>query len=287
MRRFGTDKVKNALISLGLPEDEAIRSKMFTRSVESAQKKVEGNNYDTRKSLLDYDNVMNQQREIVYRRRNELIDSDNVHKLVFEVFENAIADLIDGHIAPEGYLTEHDIEDILEVVNNNFLRFSKLTEDDLDKKDPNQVIDLIVEKVKEDYEKKLEGIPEVVVNEFEKAISLRVIDSAWVEHISTMEQLKEGIGLRGYAQSNPLTAYTEEGFDIFDKMQQDIDRTITTFLLRTVIDQTVQRKQTIGEGNQIKENEGKKEPVKSKKIGRNELCYCGSGKKYKQCHGKK
>ena len=287
MRRFGTDKVKNALISLGLPEDEAIRSKMFTRSVESAQKKVEGNNYDTRKSLLDYDNVMNQQREIVYRRRNELIDSDNVHKLVFEVFENAIADLIDGHIAPEGYLTEHDIEDILEVVNNNFLRFTKLTEDDLDKKDPNQVIDLIVEKVKEDYEKKLEGIPEVVVNEFEKAISLRVIDSAWVEHISTMEQLKEGIGLRGYAQSNPLTAYTEEGFDIFDKMQQDIDRTITTFLLRTVIDQNVQRKQTIGEGNQIKENEGKKEPVKSKKIGRNELCYCGSGKKYKQCHGKK
>ena len=287
MRRFGTDKVKNALISVGLPEDEAIRSKMFTRSVESAQKKVEGNNYDTRKSLLDYDNVMNQQREIVYRRRNELIDSDDVHKLVFEVFENTIADLIDGHIAPEGYLTEHDIEDILEVVNNNFLRFSKLTEDDLDKKDPNQVIDLIVEKVKEDYEKKLEGIPEVVVNEFEKAISLRVIDSAWVEHISTMEQLKEGIGLRGYAQSNPLTAYTEEGFDIFDKMQQDIDRTITTFLLRTVIDQTVQRKQTIGEGNQIKENEGKKEPVKSKKIGRNELCYCGSGKKYKQCHGKK
>ncbi|MBE6159089.1 MAG: preprotein translocase subunit SecA [Firmicutes bacterium] len=287
MRRFGTDKVKNALISVGLPEDEAIRSKMFTRSVESAQKKVEGNNYDTRKSLLDYDNVMNQQREIVYRRRNELIDSDNVHKLVFEVFENTIADLIDGHIAPEGYLTEHDIEDILEVVNNNFLRFSKLTEDDLDKKDPNQVIDLIVDRVKEDYEKKLEGIPEVVVNEFEKAISLRVIDAAWVEHISTMEQLKEGIGLRGYAQSNPLTAYTEEGFDIFDKMQQDIDRTITTFLLRTVIDQTVQRKQTIGEGNQIKENEGKKEPVKSKKIGRNELCYCGSGKKYKQCHGKK
>ena len=287
MRRFGTDKVKNALISVGLPEDEAIRSKMFTRSVESAQKKVEGNNYDTRKSLLDYDNVMNQQREIVYRRRNELIDSENVHKLVFEVFENTIADLIDGHIAPEGYLTEHDIEDILEVVNNNFLRFSKLTEDDLDKKDPNQVIDLIVDKVKADYEKKLEGIPEVVVNEFEKAISLRVIDSAWVEHISTMEQLKEGIGLRGYAQSNPLTAYTEEGFDIFDKMQQDIDRTITTFLLRTVIDQTVQRKQTIGEGNQIKENEGKQVPVKSKKIGRNELCYCGSGKKYKQCHGKK
>jgi preprotein translocase subunit SecA len=287
MRRFGTDKVKNALISVGLPEDEAIRSKMFTRSVESAQKKVEGNNYDTRKSLLDYDNVMNQQREIVYRRRNELIDSENVHKLVFEVFENTIADLIDGHIAPEGYLTEHDIEDILEVVNNNFLRFSKLTEDDLDKKDPNQVIDLIVDRVKEDYEKKLEGIPEVVVNEFEKAISLRVIDSAWVEHISTMEQLKEGIGLRGYAQSNPLQAYTEEGFNIFDKMQQDIDRTIATFLLRAEINPSVQRKQTIGEGNQIKENEGKKEPVKSKKIGRNELCYCGSGKKYKQCHGKK
>ena len=287
MRRFGTDKVKNMLISLGLPEDEAIRSKTFTRSVESAQKKVEGNNYDTRKSLLDYDNVMNQQREIVYRRRNQLIDSEDVHSLVFEVFENTVADLIDSHIAPEGYLTEHDIEDILEVVNNNFLKFSKLTEEDLDKKDPNKVIDFIVEKVKVDYEKKLEKVPEVVVNEFEKAISLRVIDAAWVEHISTMEQLKEGIGLRGYAQSNPLQAYTEEGFNIFDKMQQDIDRNIAVFLLRAEINPSVQRKQTIGEGNQIKENEGKKEPVKSKKIGRNELCYCGSGKKYKQCHGKK
>ena len=287
MRRFGTDKVKKALISVGLPEDEAIRSKMFTRSVESAQKKVEGNNYDTRKSLLDYDNVMNQQREIVYRRRNELIDSEDVHKLIFETIENAVADLIDLHIAPEGYLTEHDIEDIVEVVNNNFLKFSKIKEDDLDKKDPNQVIDFIFNKIKEDYEKKLENIPDVVVNEFEKAISLRVIDAAWVEHISTMEQLKEGIGLRGYAQSNPLQAYTEEGFNIFDKMQQDIDKSIATFLLRAEINPSVQRKQTIGEGDQIKENEGKKEPVKSKKIGRNELCYCGSGKKYKQCHGKK
>ena len=287
MVRFGTDRFKDILSAAGLGTTINMRSKTMTRNVESAQKKVEGNNYDTRKSLLDYDKVMNQQRQIVYKRRNDLIDSENVHEMVYQIFENTVADLIDGHIAPEGYLTEHDIEDILEVVNNNFLRFSKITEEDLDKKDPNQVIDLILDKVKADYEKKLDGIPEVVVNEFEKAISLRVIDSAWVEHISTMEQLKEGIGLRGYAQSNPLTAYTEEGFDIFDKMQEDVDRTITTFLLRTVINQTVQRKQTIGEGNQIKENEGKQEPVKSKKIGRNELCYCGSGKKYKQCHGKK
>ena len=287
MRRFGTEKVKGMLIALGLPEDEAIRSKTFTKSVESAQKKVEGNNYDMRKSLLDYDNVMNQQREIVYRRRNELIDSEDTQKLIYEVFENRIADLIDAHIAPEGYLTEHDIEDILEVVNNDLLKFNKIEDKDIEGKEPNDVIDFIVDKVKKDYEKKLENIPESVVHEFEKAISLRVIDAAWVEHISTMEQLREGIGLRGYAQTNPLQVYTEEGFDIFDRMQQNIDQNIATFLLKAEVNQRVERKQTIGEQSAIKENEGKQGPVRVNKIGRNDPCYCGSGKKYKQCHGKK
>mgnify|MGYP002858809911 CR=1 FL=1 len=286
MRRFGTEKVKGMLIALGLPEDEAIRSRTFTKSVESAQKKVEGNNYDMRKSLLDYDNVMNQQREIIYRRRNELIDSEDTQKLIYEVFENRVADLIDAHIAPEGYLTEHDIEDILEVVNNNLLRFNKIEDKDIEGKEPNDVIDFIVDKVKNDYEKKLENIPESVIHEFEKAISLRVIDAAWVEHISTMEQLREGIGLRGYAQTNPLQAYTEEGFNIFDQMQQAIDARIATFLLKAEVNANVERKQTIGEQSQIKENEGKQKPIKKTKIGRNDPCPCGSGKKYKQCHGK-
>ena len=286
MKRFGTDKIKNMLIALGLPEDEAIRSKRFTKAIESAQKKVEGNNYDMRKNLLDYDNVMNQQREIIYRRRNELIDIEDTQKLIYEVFEIRVADLIDAHIPPEGYLTEHDIEDILEEVNNNLLKYQDITEEDIKDKKPDEVIDLIVEKVKEDYEKKIDNIPEAVIHEFEKAISLRMIDAAWVEHISTMEQLREGIQLRGYAQTNPLQAYTEEGFNIFDQMQQNIDARIATFLLKAEINQSVERKQTIGEQGAIKENEGKQKPIKKTKIGRNDPCPCGSGRKYKMCHGK-
>ena len=286
MRRFGTDKIKNMLIALGLPEDEAIRSKRFTKAIESAQKKVEGNNYDTRKNLLDYDNVMNQQREIIYRRRNELIDAEDTKNLIYEVFEIRVADLIDAHIPPEGYLTEHDIEDVLEEVNNNLLKYQSIEDKDIKDKKPEEVIDYIVEKIKEDYEKKLDTVPEVIVNEFQKAISLRMIDAAWVEHISTMEQLREGIQLRGYAQTNPLQAYTEEGFNIFDQMQQAIDARIATFLLKAEVNANVERKQTIGEQGQIKENEGKQKPIKKTKIGRNDPCPCGSGKKYKMCHGK-
>ena len=286
MRRFGTDKIKNMLIALGLPEDEAIRSKRFTKAIESAQKKVEGNNYDTRKNLLDYDNVMNQQREIIYRRRNELIDAEDTKNLTYEVFEMRVADLIDAHIPPEGYLTEHDIEDILEEVNNNLLKYQNINEDDIKDKKPEETIDFIIEKVKEDYEKKLNTVPEVVVNEFQKAIALRMIDAAWVEHISTMEQLREGIQLRGYAQTNPLQAYTEEGFNIFDQMQQTIDARIATFLLKAEVSANVERKQTIGEQGQIQQNEGKQKPVKKTKVGRNDPCPCGSGKKYKQCCGK-
>ncbi len=285
MRRFGTDKIKNMLISLGMPEDEAIRSKTFTRSIESAQKKVEGNNYDTRKNLLDYDNVMNQQREIIYKRRNELIDLENIKDIIYEVFENRVADLIDVHIPPEGYLTEHDIEDIVEEVNNNLLKYQKVKTDDFDGKKPDEVIDMIYKKAIEDYEKKIDTIPEVVIREFEKAISLRVMDAAWVEHISTMEQLREGIGLRGYAQSNPLQAYTEEGFALFDQMQQNIDAQISAYILKAEINRQVERKQTMNP-EETEDKDGKKKPFKANKIGRNDPCPCGSGKKYKQCCGK-
>jgi preprotein translocase subunit SecA len=286
MRRFGTEKIKNMLISLGISETEAIRSKTFTRSIESAQKKVEGNNYDMRKNLLDYDNVMNSQREIIYRRRNELIDTENVSDIIYAIFESHVAALIDDHIPPEGYLTASDVDDILEEVNNNLLKNKKITVNELDVKNPDAVIDYIVKTIKEDYQNKLKDIPTGVVNEFEKAITLRVIDSAWVEHISTMEQLREGIGLRGYGQMNPLQAYTEEGFNLFDKLQDSIDAKVSMYLLKAEINKNVERKQTIkGEENNNDETV-KNTPVHVKKVGRNDPCPCGSGLKYKNCCGR-
>ena len=284
MRRFGTDRIKMMLQSLGVDDDMAIRSKTLTKSIETAQKRVEGNNYDIRKSLLDYDNVLNEQREIIYNKRNEIIDNESISQTVMDTFKETINVLCENHIAPEGHLTENDKSEIVEYVNTNFLKKQNLkVEDIIDLKDkdvPEYISSLVIK----DYEEKVKGLP--VRNEFERAISLRVIDSNWVEHMNTMEHLKEGIGLRGYSQTNPVQAYTMEGFELFDKLLDKIDNDISVFLLKAEIRQNTEMKQTIkGSANDGKEKI-KSTPKKVTKIGRNDPCPCGSGRKYKQCCGK-
>ena len=284
MRRFGTDKIKMMLQSFGVDDDMAIRSKALTKSIETAQKRVEGNNYDIRKSLLDYDNVLNEQREIIYNKRNEIIDNESISQTVIDTFKETIDVLCENHIAPEGHLTENDKSEIVEYVNTNFLKKQNLkVEDIIDLKDKD-VSEYISSLVIKDYEEKVKGLP--VRNEFERAISLRVIDSNWVEHMNTMEHLKEGIGLRGYSQTNPVQAYTMEGFELFDKLLDKIDNDISVFLLKAEIRQNTEMKQTIkGSANDGKEKI-KSTPKKVTKMGRNDPCPCGSGKKYKQCCGK-
>ncbi len=283
MRRFGTDRIKTMLETMGVG-DQAIRSKALTRSIESAQKKVEGNNYDIRKSLLDYDNVLNEQREIIYARRNEILDMDSIHERVIETFKNVVHGVCAGHIEPEGYLTEADKDDITEYVNNNYLKKNNLKFVDIkdlsDEETEKYIIDLVIK----DYEDKIKDVP--VSDDFEKAISLRVIDSNWVDHMSAMEHLKEGIGLRGYGQVNPVQAYTMEGFELFEDLLARIEAQTATFLLNAEIRQNVVRKQTLeGKANDGKEKE-KATPKRVNKIGRNDPCPCGSGKKYKNCCGK-
>ena len=283
MRRFGTERIKGMLESMGVG-DQAIRSKALTRSIESAQKKVEGNNYDIRKSLLDYDNVLNEQREIIYARRNEILDMDSIHERVLETFKNVVHDVCSGHIEPEGYLTEADKDDITEYVNNNYLKKNNLKFVDIKDLSDEDTEKFITDLVIKDYEEKIKDVP--VSDDFEKAISLRVIDSNWVEHMSAMEHLKEGIGLRGYGQVNPVQAYTMEGFDLFENLLMRIDNQTSAFLLNAEIRQNVTRKQTLeGKANDGKEK-AKAAPKRVNKIGRNDPCPCGSGRKYKMCCGK-
>ncbi|MDE5539490.1 MAG: preprotein translocase subunit SecA [Bacilli bacterium] len=283
MRRFGTDRIKVMLQNLGV-DDQAIRSKTLTRSIESAQKKVEGNNYDIRKSLLDYDNVLNEQREIIYARRNEVLDMESIHERVIETFKNVVADLCEKHLAPESYLTDSDKDEIVEYVNNNYLKSNNLKLIDIKDLTDDETVKFITDLVIDDYEKKIKDVP--VSDDFEKAITLRVIDSNWVDHMSAMEHLKEGIGLRGYGQVNPIQAYTMEGFELFDEFLTRIDNQIATFLLNAEIRQNIERKQTLdGKASDGKEKE-KKAPKRVNKIGRNDACPCGSGKKYKNCCGK-
>lgn len=289
MRRFGTEKIQSMLISIGFSDEQAIRSKTFTKSIETAQKKVEGNNYDTRKSLLDYDNVMNEQREIIYARRNEILDQENISERVQATFDNNISNLVEEHIEPEGYLTEDDKSEIVEYLNTNLIKTKKLDASELeDMKESDEISNYLIDKVKNDYKEKTKDIPSEIISDFEKAISLRVIDESWVDHINAMEHLREGIGLRGYAQTNPLQAYTMEGYELFDNLMANIESKISIYLLKAEVRQNTERKeQTSNRTVHDTHIKQKGTPLKNdKKVGRNDLCPCGSGKKYKQCCGK-
>ena len=284
MRRFGTERIKNMLTSLGIDETQAIRSKTLTKSIETAQKKVEGNNYDIRKTLLDYDNVLNEQREIIYARRNEILDQDSIHDSILGVFRNTITNLISSHFDKNGSISEDDLKELVEYVNTNYLKNNNLKIKDVKDLSDEELRDKIYDLIIKDYEVKMVDTP--VMNEFEKAISLRIIDSNWVEHMSAMEHLKEGIGLRGYSQTNPIQAYTMEGFEMFDDLLVKIEDLTAQFLLKAEVRQNTERTQTLkGTANDGKETV-KNTPKRVNKIGRNDPCPCGSGKKYKNCCGK-
>ena len=284
MRRFGTDRIKTMLTSLGIDESQAIRSGALTKSIETAQKKVEGNNYDIRKTLLDYDNVLNEQREIIYNRRNEILETESIHENILGVFKNTITNLVESHYSDNKKMALEDKQELVEFVNTNYLKNNDLTINMVEDLEDEALRDKLYDLVIKDYEKKM--IEEPVMNEFEKAISLRIIDSNWVDHMSAMEHLKEGIGLRGYSQTNPIQAYTMEGFEMFDNLLIKIEDLTAQFLLKSEVRQNTERKQTLnGVANDGKETV-KSAPKKVTKVGRNEMCPCGSGKKYKQCCGK-
>ena len=230
---------------------------------------------------------MNNQREIIYEKRNKILDSDSIHEMVLNTFRQHIGDLVNSHLAPEGRLVENDYTEILEFANNNLIK-EDLELDAINNKQPEEVIDVIAKKVISEFEAKLEELPEEVTAEFEKVITLQVLDNYWMEHINTMSHLREGIHLRGYAQEDPLRAYTMEGFDLFDSMMQKIDKDVSIFLLKAEIRHNIERKEVSKKKitNDIKEEGTKKAPKRVSKIGRNDPCPCGSGKKYKQCCGK-
>ena len=286
MVRFGTDKAKALLQRVGFDGELSLRNKMLSNSIESAQKRVEGNNFDMRKNLLQYDDVINQQREIIYDRRNEILDQDSIHDTIISTIKNFVDGLVHSHVQPDGTISGKDRNEILEMVNNNLVR-TPITLDDLEDMKEQEIIDFLIEKVIEEYENKIKELPVEIINDFEKAVALRVIDTHWMDHINTMSHLREGIGLRGYAQENPLRAYTLEGFELFDELLNVIDRDTTLFLLKAEIRQNTERKQ-VAKGTAVtdKSKEKNTPAKKTKKVGRNQKCPCGSGKKYKNCCGR-
>ena len=283
MVRFGTDSAKRLLQRVGFDGELSIRSKALSRSIESAQKRVEGNNFDTRKHLLEYDDVINNQRMIIYGQRNRILDSDSIHSMTLDHFKNHITNIVNSHLIDSNKLTGLDVSEILETVNENLLK-KDLSIDELEELDSESLIETIYEHVVEEYEDKIKDFPDELKNEFEKAISLRVIDTHWMDHINAMSLLREGIYLRQYAQENPLQAYTAEGYEMFDNLIATIDMDISRYLLNAEIRQNTEREQVIkGTPNEDKSKVKKQTPKRVQKVGRNDPCPCGSGKKYKNC----
>ena len=286
MVRFGTDRIKMMMQTLGFTEDQSIKSKTFSKAIATAQSRVEGNNFDIRKQLLQYDDVMNNQREIIYAKRNEILDNTSIHDTVLESIKNHVTDLVKSHVYPEGHLTDKDIEEIVDFANENLLR-KHLNVKDIKGRTEEEIIEIIYTIIVEEYEEKIKNVPKEISDEFEKVIVLNIIDKYWTEHINTMSHLREGIHLRSYGHDDPLRAYTVEGYEMFDNMLQNIDKDVTIFLVKSEIKQNIERKEVSKEKIT---NDGK-DAVKAKpkittKIGRNDPCPCGSGRKYKQCCGK-
>ena len=285
MIKFGSEKMKAVMETLGIKDDQAISNKMISKNIEAAQKKVEGFNFDRRKGLLDFDNVISKQREIIYNRRNEILDNDSIRDRVLDTFKEFVTNQVHSHLT-DGELTSNDVDNLMELFNARYLKKRKLKKEDFNK-DINELIDFIYEIVVDDYSKKLEDVPKDIQDDFEKSISLRCIDKNWMNQLDAMEALKEGVGLRGYAQSNPLQVYALEGFDLFDNMMANISAEISNFLLNAEVRQNIEREEVKNiKTNDVKEGVKSKPKKADKKVGRNDLCPCGSGKKYKNCCGK-
>ena len=286
MVRFGTDRAKMLLQRVGFDGELSIRSKSLSRSIESAQKRVEGNNFDTRKTLLQYDDVLNNQRGIIYEKRNKILDSESIHDDVLQSFYDHIEAFVKDHVNSDGNLTGLDVSEILESVNQNLLT-DPLEIKELEELDADSLTKTIYAEVIKEYDKRMSEVPEEIRNEFEKAVTLKVIDTHWMDHINEMSLLREGIHLRGYAQENPLRAYTAEGYEMFDNLLDTIDRDVTRFLLHAEVRQNTERQQVIkGKAVEDQNKVKKRQPKRVQKIGRNDPCPCGSGKKYKNCCGK-
>ncbi|MEC0183473.1 preprotein translocase subunit SecA [Paenibacillus peoriae] len=246
MKRFGADNVLNMMERLGFEEDQPIESRMITRAIESAQKRVEGNNFDQRKVVLQYDDVMNQQRAIIYKQRREVLESENIKEIVFDMIKPVIERVVEAHCGddiPENW----ELEAVAEYVNNNLLEENTLTRDDLWGKEREEMVEMIFEKVTDRYHSREEMIGEEMVREFEKVIVLRAVDSKWMDHIDAMDQLRQGIHLRAYGGTDPLREYQFEGFEMFHAMIGSIQEEVSTYIMKAQIESNQERQAVVDE----------------------------------------
>ncbi|MFC0525431.1 preprotein translocase subunit SecA [Pontibacillus salicampi] len=289
MRRFGSENMLNMMERLGMEEDQPIESKMVSRAVESAQKRVEGNNFDARKTLLAYDDVLRQQREVIYQQRNDVLESENLRDIIEEMLKSTIDRQVASHTQEEEE-ENWDLDALIDYLKGNVLEEGDITASDLKGNDPEEMKDIIMEKIKERYDQKEEELTSEQMREFEKVILLRTVDTKWMDHIDQMDQLRQGIHLRAYGQNDPLREYQFEGFAMFENMIAAIEEEVSKYVMKAQIRENLQRQEVakgataVSGDEDTNQKEKKRKPVKNTETtGRNEPCPCGSGKKYKHC----
>lgn len=243
MIRFGSERLQKMMSRLGLDDSTPIESKMVSRAVESAQKRVEGNNFDARKRILEYDEVLRKQREIIYNERNSIIDEEDSSQVVDAMLRSTLQRSINYYINTAD--DEPEYQPFIDYINDIFLQEGDITEDDIKGKDAEDIFEVVWAKIEAAYQSQ-KDILEEQMNEFERMILLRSIDSHWTDHIDTMDQLRQGIHLRSYAQQNPLRDYQNEGHELFDIMMQNIEEDTCKFILKSVVqvEDNIEREKT-------------------------------------------
>ena len=292
MRRFGSGRIKAFLDRMNLDEDEAvIKSKMLTRQVESAQKRVEGNNYDMRKQVLQYDDVMREQREIIYAERHDVITADrDLAPEIKAMIKRTINRAVDAHSRAD---REEGIKAILNFAKSNLVSEDSIKLADLENLDFEEIKEELYKRALVVYDAQIAKLhDEEAVKEFQKVLILMVVDNKWTDHIDALDQLRQSVGLRGYAQNNPVVEYQSEGFRMFQAMIGAIEFDVTRTMMKAQIHQqererSTERATTMAEKNISAQHVQAKSDIDYSNVKRNDLCPCGSGKKFKNCHGRK
>ena len=297
LRIFGADRLKGLMGRIGMEDGVPIEHRWISRAIENAQKKVEAHNFDIRKHLLEYDDVMNKQREVVYHRRRELLGGATLKEDVLEMCGELIDGIVAAHADPEKDAPDWDWKEIEEAFFRQFkFRPDFRADDGADINTSDELIDRALARVRQMYNQREAEFTEPVMRQIEKIVMLQTLDSLWKDHLLAMDHLKEGIGLRGYGQRNPLVEYQKEGFDMFEAMmrvmQQDVVEKVFSVQVRREQDvqqieqQQRQQRMMMSHGGETVSSEPQTVKRDVTKVGRNDACPCGSGKKYKRCHGK-
>lgn len=287
MRIFGSERLGGMIDKLGLQEDDAIESKMVSGAIESAQRKVEGNNFDVRKNVVKYDDVMNKQREIIYKQRQEVLMGANIKDQIQVMIKDVIESSVVSHISGVDDTFDDEINKLIKYMEDIYLPKGEVTTEAISKLSNDEIIGLLLDKATKLYDEKEVEFGEEQMREIERVILLKIVDSKWMDHIDSMDHLKQGIGLRAYKQQDPAQAYQMEGSEMFAEMIENIKHETVKYLFHVKVEKAPERERVAEITSTNEDNSLKKEPVKKKaKPNRNDQCPCGSGYKYKNCCGR-